>query len=103
MEFLKKVVWFFWKLWFYLIILVVILLLSPFLIISLSTDKFYRFFFLLARIWAYAVFYGTGFRKSIITKQQFDPTKSYMLTANHTSMMDIMLMLILVKNPFVFV
>ena len=26
-----------------------------------------------------------------------------MLTANHTSMMDIMLMLILVKNPFVFV
>ena len=103
MEFLKKVVWFFWKLWFYLIILVVILLLSPFLIISLSTDKFYRFFFLLARIWAYAVFYGTGFRKSIVTKQQFDPTKSYMLTANHTSMMDIMLMLILVKNPFVFV
>ena len=103
MNFLKNTIWFLWKIWFYLIILVVIMLLSPFLIISLSTDKFYRFFFLLARIWAYAVFYGTGFRKSIITKQQFDPTKSYMLTANHTSMMDIMLMLILVKNPFVFV
>lgn len=100
---LKKSAWFLWKVWFYTLILIVILVLSPFLIISLSTDKFYRFFFLLARIWAYAVFYGIGFRKSIVTKQSFDPNKSYMLTANHTSMMDIMLMLILVKNPFVFV
>ena len=103
MNFFKNTLWFLWKIWFYLIILVVIVVLSPFLIISLSTDKLYRFFFFLARIWAYAVFYGTGFRKSIVTKQPFDPNKSYMLTANHTSMMDIMLMLILVKNPFVFV
>lgn len=103
MNLFKNAVWFLWKTWFYLIILVVILVLSPFLIISLSTDKFYRYFFKLARIWAYAVFYGTGFRKTIVTKQSFNPDRSYMLTANHTSMMDIMLMLILVKNPFVFV
>ena len=100
---MKHIAWFFWKLWFYTLILIVILVLSPFLIISLSTDKFYRFFFVLARIWAHAVFYGMGFRKKIVEKQTFDPQKSYMLTANHTSMMDIMLMLILVKNPFVFV
>jgi len=100
---LKKSAWFLWKVWFYTLILIVILVLSPFLIISLSTDKFYRFFFILARIWAHCIFYGMGFRKSIVTKHAFDPNKSYMLTANHTSMMDIMLMLILVKNPFVFV
>ncbi|WKW45925.1 lysophospholipid acyltransferase family protein [Myroides sp. JBRI-B21084] len=103
MNLFKNAVWFLWKTWFYLIILVVILVLSPFLIVSLSSDKFYRYFFKLARIWAYAVFYGTGFRKTIVTKQNFNPDRSYMLTANHTSMMDIMLMLILVKNPFVFV
>ncbi|HLW39778.1 MAG TPA: lysophospholipid acyltransferase family protein [Brumimicrobium sp.] len=100
---LKKVAWFLWKIWFYTLILIVIVVLSPFLIISLSTEKFYRFFFILARIWAHLVFYGMGFSKKIVIKQQFDPKKSYMLTANHTSMMDIMLMLILVKNPFVFV
>lgn len=83
--------------------LIVILVLSPLLVISLSTEKFYKFFFKLARLWAYCVFYGMGFRKKMITKQQFDSQQSYMLTANHTSMMDIMLMLILVKNPFVFV
>lgn len=99
----KKIAWFLWKVWFYTLILIVILVLSPFLIISLSTDKFYRFFFLLARIWAHCVFYGMGFRKKVVIKQKFQSNKSYMLTANHTSMMDIMLMLILVKNPFVFV
>ncbi len=31
------------------------------------------------------------------------PKKSYMFIANHTSMIDIMLMLVAVKNPFVFV
>ncbi|HLW42682.1 MAG TPA: lysophospholipid acyltransferase family protein [Flavobacterium sp.] len=103
MMLLKKIAWFLWKVWFYLLILVVILVFSPLLIISLSSDKFYRFFFLLARMWAHIVFYGTGFRKKVLVKQRFDPKKSYMLTANHTSMMDIMLMLILVKNPFVFV
>lgn len=103
MNFFKNVFWFFWKLWFYTLILVVILILSPFLIISLSTDRLYRFFFFLARIWAYVVFYGTGFRMDVQLRQKFHRGKSYMLTANHTSMMDIMLMLILVKNPFVFV
>lgn len=103
MKFFKNVLWFFWKLWFYALVLVVILVLSPFLIASLSSDKFYRFFFILARLWAYAVFYGSGFRRKVVERQIFDPNKSYMITANHTSMMDIMLMLILVKNPFVFV
>src|SRR5690606_40452807 len=70
---------------------------------DLPIYKFYRFFFILARIWAHCVFYGTGFTKKVLVKQKFDPRRSYMLTANHTSMMDIMLMLILVKNPFVFV
>ena len=100
---MKKIAWFIWKSWFYILVLIVILVLSPLLVISLSTEKFYNFFFKLARLWAYCVFYGVGFRKKMITKQQFDPKQSYMLTANHTSMMDIMLMLILVKNPFVFV
>ena len=35
--------------------------------------------------------------------QELEVGKSYMLTANHTSMADIMLMLAIIKNPFVFV
>lgn len=103
MKFLNYLFWFLWRLWFYLLVLIVILVLSPFLIISLSAERCYPFFMVLARLWALIIFYGMGFRYKIKQKQKLDRNKSYMLVANHTSMMDIMLMLILVKNPFVFV
>ena len=39
----------------------------------------------------------------VYREQKFEKGHSYMLVANHTSMLDIMLMLHLSKNPFVFV
>lgn len=103
MKILQYILWLLWKIWFYTLVLVVIIILSPFLMISLSSDKTYKYFFLQARLWAYIVFYGSGFRKKQWNKYGFEKNKSYMICANHTSMMDIMLMLILVDNPFVFV
>jgi len=45
-----------------------------------------------------------GFRWKISEDQELDKGKSYMFIANHTSMIDIMLMLVSIKtNPFVFV
>lgn len=103
MQILKYIAWFFWKVWFYLLMAVVILLLSPLLIISLSNERWYGFFFRLARLWAYILFYSMGFRYQLHDSQPLDKHGSYMFVANHTSMMDIMLMLILNKNPFVFI
>lgn len=44
-----------------------------------------------------------GFRVKATYEQQPETEKSYMFVANHTSMTDIMLMLSIIKNPFVFV
>lgn len=44
-----------------------------------------------------------GFNWKIESEQTPEKSKSYMFIANHTSMTDIMLMLVSVKNPFVFV
>ena len=44
-----------------------------------------------------------GFKTKIKKEETTDASKSYMFIANHTSMTDIMLMLVAVKNPFVFV
>jgi len=44
-----------------------------------------------------------GFNYIIENEQMPEKSKSYMFIANHTSMADIMLMLVSVKNPFVFV
>ena len=44
-----------------------------------------------------------GFKVKVSRDETTDINKSYMFVANHTSMTDIMLMLVSVKNPFVFV
>ncbi len=99
----KYIFWTLWRIWFYVLIFIVIVILSPLLIVSLSIEKLYPFFMKLARIWALVVFYGMGFRYDKKQWQKIDEKQSYIFVANHTSMMDIMLMLILIKNPFVFI
>lgn len=103
MRFFKIIFWILWRVWFYVLVLVPILVLLPFLIISISKEKWYPYFFVLARIWAKFILLGMGFRVKIDYDQEIDPNKSYMLVANHTSMTDIMLMLSVTRNPFVFV
>jgi 1-acyl-sn-glycerol-3-phosphate acyltransferase len=44
-----------------------------------------------------------GFKVKVQGNNQFQEGKSYMFSANHTSMIDIFVMLSVVKNPFVFV
>jgi len=92
-----------WRIWFYLLVIIPILIMMPLIVIAISKEKFFPFFYKIARVWAYIIYYGMGFRVKKEVKQQVDRNKSYMFIGNHSSMMDIMLMFILVKNPFVFV
>tara|TARA_R110002111_G_scaffold26359_1_gene57076 strand:- start:13664 stop:14314 length:651 start_codon:yes stop_codon:yes gene_type:complete len=73
------------------------------LLISISKESWYPFFFKIARVWAKIILIGMGFNYRIKREQTPEKDKSYMFIANHTSMADIMLMLVSVKNPFVFV
>ena len=75
----------------------------PFLFISILKEKWYPYFFVMARIWAKIILFGMGFRVELETEEEIIEGKSYMFVANHTSMTDIMLTLSVVKNPFVFV
>ena len=92
-----------WRIWYYILMGLPIILLFPLLLILTSREKWYRHFFVLARLWAKIILYGMGFRPKVVQTQPMEEGKSYMLIANHTSMADIMLMLCIVKNPFVFV
>ncbi|MBS9766999.1 MAG: 1-acyl-sn-glycerol-3-phosphate acyltransferase [Flavobacteriaceae bacterium] len=93
-----------WRIWFYILTAVVIIFFSPLLIILVSYDKYYPIFFKLCRFWAKVVLYGMGFYPKVERLQKMVKGNSYMIVANHTSMIDIMLMLYVVpENPFVFV
>ena len=75
----------------------------PFLLISILKEKWYPYYFTMARIWAKVILFGMGFYAIVQRQQKLQKGKSYMLVSNHTSMADIMLMLSIMSNPFVFV
>ncbi len=99
----KYIFWVLYRIWFYILVALPILILFPLLLISISKESWYPHFFKLARGWAKFILIGMGFRYNIEREQVPEQGKSYMFVANHTSMADIMLMLVAVKNPFVFV
>lgn len=104
MKIFKILFWTLWRLWFYILVVVPIIVLFPFLVLSILSEKTYPQFFVLARFWARIILYGMGFYYKVDKEYELEEGKSYMFVANHTSMMDVMLMLLLVeKHPFVFV
>lgn len=102
--FLKKAGQLLFRIWFYILVALPIFILFPLLLVTTISEKWYPQFFWLARnIWANTILYGMGCFPKISREQKLEKSQSYMLVANHTSMLDIMLMLKMSKNPFVFV
>ncbi|WKB82893.1 lysophospholipid acyltransferase family protein [Cellulophaga omnivescoria] len=93
-----------YRIWFYILVALPILLFFPLLFIFCIKEKWYPYFFWMARnCWARPILLGMGCPQQIKREQKIEKGKSYMLVANHTSMLDIMLMLRASRNPFVFV
>ena len=104
MKFVFYPLWLLYRLWFYLLVAVVTSILSPVLFISILRVKWYKFFFQVARLWAKLILFGMGCFWSVHWEERLRAGESYIFIANHTSMIDIMLMFSIVKNhPFVFV
>ena len=105
MKVLKYFFWIIWKSWFYVVVTSLILLLLPLLLVLTARQRWYPALYWVARqLWATPILYAMGFYPRI--RRAFAVTNdhhSYMLVANHYSMMDIMLMLYCSKTPFVFV
>ncbi|MGB6152236.1 MAG: lysophospholipid acyltransferase family protein [Pricia sp.] len=100
----KKTGYTLYRIWFYILVALPIIIFFPFLLLATLREKWYPQFFWLARnLWATPILYGMGCPPKVKREQRMEPGKSYMLVANHTSMLDIMLMLYLSRNPFVFV
>jgi 1-acyl-sn-glycerol-3-phosphate acyltransferase len=101
---IKYPLYFLYRIWYYVLVFVPIILFFPLIFATILSEKTYPLFFKIARIWAKIILLGMGFNYKISGAAVFEEGKSYVLVANHTSMTDIMLMLVLVKNhPFVFV
>ncbi|MDL1914309.1 MAG: 1-acyl-sn-glycerol-3-phosphate acyltransferase [Bergeyella sp.] len=95
-----------WRGWFVVLgtIFTLIFGLPVYLLSYRKKDYRYAYFFI--RLWAYGIFYGMGFSYSFknLSNSKLDVKQQYIIIANHTSAMDIMLMYILFpKHPICFV
>jgi len=104
MKVIKNILIFLWRIWFYLIVVLTIIPLLPVLVVVTAKEKHYPKFYKIANIWGKLILFLMGFRSEVSFDEPLIKGKSYMLSANHTSMIDIMLMFAVVdENPFVFV
>ena len=75
----------------------------PILFILCLKEKWHPIFFKIAKYWAGFVMYASGFIPKRVDGVFYEENKSFMFIANHTSILDIMMIFYTIKNPFVFV
>ena len=92
-----------WRAWFYGWVFFSILFALPLLFILISYDRFYKAFFKVAIFWGKTILFVMGFKPIVKAEEEIQPDKSYLFIANHASLIDVMLMLAVMKNPAVFV
>ena len=94
-----------WRLWFVIIAFIYIIPIGIFIVLPLSfSNKTFPIAYKLIQFWGTYMFYGMGFSKQYEKKTQLDKNESYIFIANHTSIIDIILMLhVLKSHPIVFV
>ena len=103
MNILEKIFIVLWRIWFVIWMFLTVLILLPFLFVIISRRKWFPVYFKTARIWAKLLLFIMGFKPEIESEHSLDLRQSYIFCPNHTSMIDIMLLLSITENPFVFV
>ena len=91
-----------WRLWFVIVAGVPIIVGIPLIAYAIYFDR-QKLFTWLKHFWGSWVLFWMGFRIELDNQSTINPKQSYIIIGNHTSVMDIMVLLKLIKLPFVFV
>ena len=103
---MTKILNYIWRAWFVLLgFMLLCLFFIPVYLFSFR-KKDYKYAYVFIRLWCFGMFYGMGFRYTLtkLTDKKIDKNKQYVFIANHTSIMDVMLPVIMLPNhPICFV
>lgn len=94
---MKAILNYLWRLWFIILGIFFTILLAPWLYLFSIREQDYKICYQLMRLWSKGLFYGMGFNYHLIpeTTEKIQKDKQYIIIANHTSVIDVLLMLIL--------
>lgn len=103
MKYLRTVATILWRIWFY--ILAALCTLTIGVVIYLMTyQKNNKLTYFFMRMWGWVLFYGSGFTYSLLSEVNLDTKENYIFIANHTSLIDVVLMYVLhPHHPIIFV
>lgn len=93
---------FLWKIWFAIYMLISTLAFYPFLIVSIILLKNYHLTFKIYRLWAWSICIAMGLFPSIIDKELIPKKGPFIIVANHTSQLDIVIPYTLIGKHFAF-
>ncbi len=102
MKFIKNILRLLWRTWFIIIAALPVIVFAPVIYVSIAFDM-QKLFTWIKHLWGSWVLFWLGFRVEADQQAKINPKKSYIIIGNHTSMMDIMVLLKLIRLPFVFV
>lgn len=103
---MKKVLNYLWRAWFIFLAFLFILILGVPVILLSIREAHFKYAYIFIRLWCQILFYGMGFRYELTreTPEVIDENRHYIFIANHTSIIDIMLMCVLhPKHPICFI
>lgn len=103
---MKTLLVYIWRVWFLVLGIILSIILGPFIYILALNPKHTKLCYKMMRLWCMGLFYGIGFRYELIseTSKKIDENKQYIIIANHTSVIDILLMCVLhSEHPLCFV
>ncbi len=105
MNYIKGALVLLWRIWMILLgstyVIIFGLVVTIPLIIS---ENAFKYVYPIIRYFGKIIFYGMGFRLDYEERVKLNPNENYVFIANHTSLMDIMVVLTVLKNhPIVFV
>lgn len=103
---MKTLLNYIWRGWMILLgVMLTLLFFVPVYLLSFR-KKDYKYAYRLVRWWCLGIFYGMGFRYELLsqTEKKIHPNQQYIIVANHTSMIDIFLpVLLFPHHPICFV
>ena len=80
-----------------------ILILLPFVLLTTLREKDFPHFFNVSKVWAWIILLGVGIIPKPVSKPELKQGGQYIFCPNHTSMIDILHVLVLVHTPFKFI
>lgn len=92
-----------WKIWFASVMLVSTLIMYPFFYLFIRVIKNHRLTYRLGyQVWAKSVCFLIGISPKIINKNRLPSEGNYVMISNHTSQLDIVIPITLIKTSFAF-